>query len=133
MPSDITRFTHSGMSWSDVADAGELNAVLDRGGSERVNLLMHSANLYGAKKALAFGSKQGRKKGLVLDFGCGVARTVRFFGEKGWAVIGTEISSEMLYGARKFGLPKRSLLAVTDGVCIPLRDQSVDMVWVVVC
>ncbi|MCM3902715.1 MAG: class I SAM-dependent methyltransferase [Pyrinomonadaceae bacterium] len=91
---------------------------------------MHGATIFAAKIALAINRIRGRKKGVVLDFGCGVGRVVRFFGSKGWSVIGTEVTMEMLSAAHKFGLPQAALVALTDGVNIPVRDQSVDMIWV---
>ena len=36
----------------------------------------------------------------------------------------------MLSQARKFGLPRGSEVYLTDGVSIPLRDRSVNMIWV---
>jgi SAM-dependent methyltransferase len=36
----------------------------------------------------------------------------------------------MLEAAREFGIPNSSLLAHFDGLSIPLRDSSVDIVWV---
>jgi SAM-dependent methyltransferase len=130
MSFDLTKFNHRGMSWSDVAGEPELNAVLYRKGTERENLIMHSASLFGAIVALAYNRKERRGKGIILDFGCGVGRLSRFFGAKGWSVIGTEITAEMVAAARRFGLPKRSQLILTDGITIPLGDQSVDMIWV---
>ena len=37
---------------------------------------------------------------------------------------------DMLSQARKFGLPLGSQVCLTDGVSIPLRDRSVNMIWV---
>jgi ubiquinone/menaquinone biosynthesis C-methylase UbiE len=65
-----------------------------------------------------------------LDFGCGTGRFVRFFAANGFSVIGTEITMEMLAQARQFGLPPGCLLVQTDGISIPLADQSVDTIWV---
>jgi SAM-dependent methyltransferase len=119
-------FAHSGPAWSDRADLGELRSVLDAKGSERVNVLMHGATLVAARAALAL---KPMKRSL-LDFGCGTGRMLRFFAKKGWRVIGTDITQEMLDEARRFGLPGGAVLYHTDGVSIPLPDHWVDLVWV---
>jgi len=62
--------------------------------------------------------------------GCGNGRMLRFFSAKGWSVIGTEITPEMLDQARALGLPTTAQLYLTDGVSIPLQDRSVDMIWI---
>jgi SAM-dependent methyltransferase len=129
MSTPRAEFDHSGMSWSDVLDKGELDAVLYRRGSERVNLLMHAQTLFGAKVALAR-SGLNQRTGVVLDFGCGTGRIVRFFGSKGLKVIGVDVTPEMLVAARRFGLPPKSALAQVDGVSIPLGNESVDLIWV---
>lgn len=119
-----------GARWSDLAHLGELSAVLSPGSPERRNLFLHSIQLFAAKVVLTLDRHKGPKKEILLDFGCGTGRFLRFFGDRGWSVIGTEITAEMLHEAQRFGLPKRSVLSLTDGISIPLRDQSVDMVWV---
>lgn len=126
MSSDISRFAHRDKAWSDRAALDELSSVLYAGGSERANLLMHGSTLVGAKAALAL----HRKPGVLLDFGCGVGRMLRFFGARGWSVIGTEITAEMLAKAREIGVPPGCRLFLTDGVSIPLPDDSLDMIWV---
>ncbi len=130
MSSPTSRFAHRGVSWSETANIGELSSVLNPLGSERVNLMIHSANMFGARKALALSRKQGGKQAVVLDFGCGNGRIMRFFARNGLSVVGTDVTVEMLLAARQFGIPQRSILTVIDGVSIPLRDQSLDMIWV---
>ncbi len=120
---------HRGLSWSSRARLGGLNAVVSDG-SEREQLLMHASSTYGAKVALAACKRIGIKKGVVLDFGCGIGRLFNFFSSKGWRVIGTDVTSEMLDSARERGLPEGTELYLTDGVSLPLQDQSVDLVWV---
>jgi SAM-dependent methyltransferase len=125
---DVTRFEsgHGHRKWSERARLGELQAVLYAGGSERENLLMHAQSMFGARIGLGL----CRKRGTVVDFGCGTGRMLRFFAGKGWSVIGTEITGEMLSEARRLGLPDGCTLYLTNGVDIPLPDQSADMVWV---
>jgi SAM-dependent methyltransferase len=55
---------------------------------------------------------------------------LRFFGGLGWSVIGTEVTVEMLNKARERELPAACQLYHTDGVSIPLPNESVDVVWV---
>jgi SAM-dependent methyltransferase len=120
------QFQIGGLSWVERARLGGLSAVLSAGASQRKNLLLHSVGLFGAKKALFLQAN----KGILLDFGCGNGRMLRFFSQRGWSVIGVDITPEMLSEAQRTGLPKRSALALTDGMSVPLRDQSVDMIWV---
>jgi SAM-dependent methyltransferase len=125
MPDELSRFQITGPSWSERARAGELAAVLSPMSTDRRNRFLHSVNLLSARAArLLFGPRR-----LILDFGCGTGRFTRFFGERGYRVIGTEITPEMLFEARRFGVPKRSVLLQTDGVRIPLEDSSVDVIW----
>lgn len=126
---DIGRFETQGPSWSERASLGELDAVLATGSSDRKNLFLHHLTKFGAKKALKF-IKRNQKMPSLVDFGCGTGRFVRFFGQRGFKVIGTEITPEMLAEARRFGLPEGTELYLTDGIVIPVPDQSVDMIWV---
>lgn len=126
MRSDTTRFAHHGESWSARANRGELKSVLYSNGPERVNLMMHGATLEGANVALRLNPGCG----VLLDFGCGTGRMLRFFCARGWSVIGTEVTPEMLDQARQLGLPTKSEVYLTDGVSIPLPDGSVDLIWI---
>lgn len=119
-------FETAGPSWAERASLGELNAVFSPYGNERRNLYLHTITLFGANRALAL----TRKPGVLLDFGCGTGRMLRFFAARGWSVIGTEITAEMLEAARQFGLPEGAQLYQTDGIGIPLPDESVDIIWV---
>lgn len=130
MSYDNGRFAHFGQSWSERARLGKLDSVLYAGGPERINLMMHAATLVGAKVAMGLCGKAGRDKVVLLDFGCGTGRTMRFFGQNGYLVVGTEITLEMLVQAQRYGLPEDSGVYLTDGVSIPLRDRSVDLIWV---
>jgi SAM-dependent methyltransferase len=126
MSLNLSEFAHQGKSWAERASHDELSSVLYVNGSERVNLLMHGSTLAAAKAALAL----RRRPGMLLDFGCGVGRMLRFFGARGWCVAGTEITAEMLAKARQIGVPERCQLHLTNGVSIPLPDESVDLIWV---
>jgi ubiquinone/menaquinone biosynthesis C-methylase UbiE len=103
-----------------------LNAVLSPYGTPTRNRFLHAVNSYGARVAASLTPN----KGALVDFGCGTGRFVRFFGQRGYSVIGTEITPEMLTEAERLGLSKGSKLLHTDGVHIPVPDGSVDNVWV---
>jgi SAM-dependent methyltransferase len=127
VPDELCRFQSTGPSWAERAEFGELKAVLDPGGSKAWNGFLHSTQLGAAK--IALGLNHGEDKPVIVDFGCGVGRWVRFFGERGASVVGIDITPEMLREAKKIGLPKDCSLVLTDGINIPLPDQSVNMVW----
>lgn len=119
-------FETEGPKWAERARRGELSAVFSPDGTERRNLFLHTVSLYGASRALALAPEPG----VLLDFGCGTGRMLRYFAAHGWSVIGTEITAEMLEEARRYGLPGGAQVYCTDGVRIPLPDGSVDMIWV---
>jgi SAM-dependent methyltransferase len=119
-------FETEGPTWGERASRGELSAVFSPDGADRRNLFCHTLSLYAAERALAL----MREGGVLLDFGCGTGRMLRYFGARGWPVIGTEITPEMINEARRHGLPSGATIHLTDGVAIPLPDRSVDMVWV---
>jgi SAM-dependent methyltransferase len=104
---------------------GELAAVISPTGPERDNRFVHSTQLVVARIAAALAPRRG----VVLDFGCGTGRFLRYFGSKGHPMVGTEITLEMLDQARRFGVPFRSLMLRTDGVVIPARTNSIDLIW----
>jgi SAM-dependent methyltransferase len=119
-------FETGGPSWAERAHSGELSAVFSPAGTERRNLFLHTVSLYAAQRVLRLRSTPG----VLLDFGCGTGRMVRFFAARGWSVVGTEITREMIAEAQRFGLPPGTEVHLTDGVAIPLSDNSVDIVWV---
>jgi SAM-dependent methyltransferase len=119
-------FETEGPTWGERASRGELSAVFSPDGADRRNLFCHTQSLYAADRALALTPERG----VLLDFGCGTGRMLRYFGAHGWSVVGTEITPEMIDEARRHGLPKGASVHQTDGVAIPLPDASVDMVWV---
>jgi ubiquinone/menaquinone biosynthesis C-methylase UbiE len=109
---------------------GELRAVLDPNASEVTNTAMHGASLVGAKKALTLMRAQEFTSRTVLDFGCGTGRMLRFFAGQGCQVIGADVTFEMLEATKHYGLPSNCLLVLFDGVSLPLRDHSIDIIWV---
>jgi ubiquinone/menaquinone biosynthesis C-methylase UbiE len=106
----------------------ELHAVLSPFTSEKRNAFLHSTQLAAANIALEL--NRGKIDPVIVDFGCGNGRWVRFFGRRGASVTGLDITPEMLSAARRIGIPEGCSLIETDGVNIPFPDRSVDMVWV---
>lgn len=125
MPDELTRFQTKGPSWSERAQLGELKAVLSPMASERRNLFLHSVNLYAARLAMQLSPDVE----MIVDFGCGTGRFVRFFGAQNRTVIGTEVTKEMLQKASELGLPPRCLLVLTDGITLPMPDSCIDLIW----
>lgn len=126
LPASNRRFETGGPGWSARAGSGELRAVFSPNGTPGRNLFLHEVSLYAARRALALAPAPG----VLLDFGCGTGRMLRFFAAHGWKVIGTEITPEMLDEARRIGLPPGTEVHLTDGIRIPCPDASVDMIWV---
>jgi SAM-dependent methyltransferase len=126
MPDELCRFQTTGLSWAERAGVGELHAVLSPQGTERRNRFLHAVHTAAAAKAAALVPPGGR----VVDFGCGTGRFVRFFQARGYSVLGTEITPEMIAEAHRFGVPAGAIVELTDGVHIPAADASVDLVWV---
>lgn len=125
-----SRRVTSGMSWSERAQLGEMEAVCYAGGSERKNIMLHGAALVGAQKALRLAQKKGLRQLVVLDFGCGTGRMVRFFAMHGCSVLGVDITPEMVQAAQNHGIPRGSEVRHFDGLSVPMEDHSVDIVWV---
>lgn|SRR5574341_609374 len=118
-------FMPGGATWVERAAMGELKAVISPTASNRGNDFHHAVHVFGATAALR--RYPGAQK--ILDFGCGTGRFLRFFGSKGLNVIGTDITFDMLAEAQRLGLPGRTSVLQTDGVSLPVRDQSIDMIW----
>src|SRR5688500_5612876 len=102
MPDELCRFQTTGLSWAERAGVGELHAVLSPQGTERRNHFLHAAHTAAAAKAATLVPPGGR----VVDFGCGTGRFVRFFQARGYSVLGTEITPEMIAEAHRFGVPE---------------------------
>ncbi len=98
MPDEISRFHTSGPSWSERAGLGELNAVLSPFGADWQNRFLHGVNSAGSRIAARYFKRNDK----IVDFGCGTGRFARYFAEKGYRVIGTEITPEMIEQAQHF-------------------------------
>jgi ubiquinone/menaquinone biosynthesis C-methylase UbiE len=66
-------------------------------------------------------------KGLILDVGCAWGRDCKAFSERGFSVIGVDLSSEMIKAAKEFA-PACSFIQA-DTRCLPLKDEQVDGIW----
>ncbi len=128
MPDELGKFQTKGLAWSERARLGELNAVISPTGSPAYNGFMHAIHRVAASALVKNGKLPSN--GLILDFGFGTGRFTRFFLEKGFRVIGTEITLEMIQKTLEIGLSGAALPLLTDGIQIPLVSQSVDAVWV---
>ncbi len=126
MPDEKELFQTVGLSWSERASLGELDAVLTATGQSGKNEFLHHVHSYFAQKALQWLPTDGT----AVDFGCGTGRFTRFFAAHSRAVIGTEVTVEMLRHGKQIGLPRNAETTLTDGVNIPVRDQSVDLIWI---
>lgn len=127
---DVRRLSGTS-SWSDRAKSfGELEAVCYAGGSDRKNLMMHGASLVGAEKAVSLLRSKASGQPVVVDFGCGTGRMIRFFEKHGCNVLGLDITEAMVEAARKIGLPSNSSASHFNGLAIPKENESVDSVWV---
>jgi glycosyltransferase involved in cell wall biosynthesis/SAM-dependent methyltransferase len=66
----------------------------------------------------------------VLEIGCGLGRLTEFLAEHFQAVVGVDISEEMIRGAtERLRGKKNVMLMATDGRTYPLADGSVDFVF----
>lgn len=129
MPNEKELFQTTGRPWSELASFGELDAVLTasgKGDETPRNVFLHNEQLFAAKKICSFLPYPAH----VVDFGCGTGRFVRYFGQRGHSVLGTEITAEMLKQADKFGVPVGSNLVLTDGIRIPVANCTIDLVYV---
>ena len=126
MPDEKGLFQTTGTPWSERASRGELDAVLTASGNRGKNLFLHNVHLFAAQRALRLLPGDGR----VVDFGCGTGRFVRFFSSRSQAVVGTEITYEMLHEAKRIGLPRNTETVLTNGIDIPVRSGSLDLIWV---
>lgn len=123
-------FETAGPTWSERARFGELSAVISPTAQPRNNLFSHHATLAAAKFALRRYVQPPEPGVTILDYGCGTGRFIRFFGNKGYQVIGMDITPEMLEEARQFGLPAGCDTMLADGKSLSLPDASVDFIWV---
>lgn len=63
----------------------------------------------------------------ILDLGCGPGRDSKFFVDKGYEVIGIDISPQMIALARN-SVPQANFL-VSDIESLKLNNESIDAIW----
>ncbi len=63
----------------------------------------------------------------ALDFGCGTGRSTRFLGERGFEVLGVDVSEPMLTRARERD-PDGGYMLIPEGELTTLQGRSFDLV-----
>ena len=124
MPDEKSLFQTTGLSWSERASLGGLQAILMQPNMRR-NLFLHGVNTFGAKRALKYFPPNRR----IIDFGCGTGRFTTFFALRQRHVLGTEVTPEMLERAKKECTEGSCEFALTDGTSLPCASASVDGIW----
>lgn len=124
MPDELGNFETAGLSWAERAKLGGLRAVIGPSSSARNNAFMHGIHTFGA----TYASRESGA-GSIVDFGCGTGRFTRFFAQRGWSVLGTEITAEMIEQARTECADVTCEFALTDGIHIPTGDSTLDVIW----
>ena len=125
MVDEKTRFHSVGMSWAERAALGGLEAVLSPTGFGRENLFLHGIHAFGAAQTLrCFPTNRP-----MIDFGCGNGRFTRYFASRRRYVLGTEITPEMALDAKRRCPSNNCAFVVTDGVSIPVKDNSIGGIW----
>jgi SAM-dependent methyltransferase len=125
MVDEKTRFHSVGMSWVERAALGGLEAVLSPTGFGRENLFLHGIHAFGAAQTLRYFPTNRP----MIDFGCGNGRFAHYFASKGRRVLGTEITPEMALDAKKQCPSGACEFVITDGVLIPVKDDSIGGIW----
>jgi SAM-dependent methyltransferase len=125
MVDEKTRFHCDGLSWAERASLGGLEAVLSPTGSPRRNAWYHGINWYGAAQGLKYLPNDR----YIIDFGCGNGRFMRYYASKGRHIVGTEITWEMVADAKTKCPDQSCQFVITDGISIPVRDNSIGGIW----
>jgi SAM-dependent methyltransferase len=125
MVDEKTRFHSVGLSWAERASLGGLEAVLSPTGPGRENLFLHAVHSFGAAQALSYFPSDS----VIVDFGCGNGRFAQYFASKGRDVLGTEITLEMALDARKRCPADKCGFILTNGVSMPVNDNSIGGIW----
>ena len=68
-----------------------------------------------------------RKKALILDLGCGPGRDAKVFANKGFRVIGVDLSEKMIKAAKK--RVKNAQFKVMDTMKLDFKDKTFDGIW----
>lgn len=82
--------------------------------------------LHPAKESAKFLSFLGEKAS-ILDIGCGPGRDARIFSDKGYHVVGIDLSKKMIAAAKK--KVKNAQFKVMDALKLKFNDCSFDGIW----
>src|SRR5215470_7068507 len=104
------------MSWADRASFGGLEAVLSLGQGP-LSLFQHGIHSYAAAQALNYLSTEG----YMVDFGCGNGRFSNYFAYRGYHVLGTEITWEMVIDAKLHSPSEACRFLLTNGISLPVK------------
>lgn len=125
MPDEESLFQTKGLSWSERAPLGGLQAILMQPNMRR-NLFLHGVNTFAAEHALTYFPRNGN----IIDFGCGTGRFTAFFASRQRRVLATEVTPEMLEQAKKECTEGSCEFTLTDGISLPCAATSVDGIWI---
>ena len=124
MVAEKRRFENVGLSWSERARFGGLQAVVSLDGG-RPAAFLHGIHRY----AVARAARRLDRRWPILDFGCGNGRFSSYFVRHGFDVIGTEITWEMLTSAKACAPKDSCCFLLTDGVALPIKNGSLSGIW----
>lgn len=126
MPDELPGFQTDGLSWQERAERCAGDRAVYSPDDPRLNrwlALVHGVCLKETRDLL-------RQGAVVLDFGCGTGEKAAALAASGAHVVALDITAGMLdrAQARCAGLDVQ--VGRIDGVHLPLRDASVDLVWI---
>jgi len=126
MPDERPGFQTAGLSWQERAErcpGQEANYAPHEPDLSRWLALVHAVSLRRALALLPAG-------GVALDFGCGTGEKAAVLATRARAVVAVDITPGMLERARVRLAGRPALVGRIDGVHLPLRDATVDLVWI---
>lgn len=120
----LKHFQTDGDTWEKRAEKGMLPSVIDPGDLRgRKNFYIDLLQKTVIQKALGKGKKQ-----IIFDFGCGSGRFSDLLAQNCGFLVGTEITYEMLDMAKNESHSPNTGFVLFDGLHLPLKDQTVDLV-----
>ncbi len=126
MPDELGNFQTTGDSWQERAEKYEgLSAVYAPGDlirSRWISLITETC--------LQKATQQLQPGNAVLDFGCGIGQHTKILSLYSGHALGVDITSGMLTRARTTYDQSPINFAQIDGVLLPLRNESIDLIWI---
>jgi SAM-dependent methyltransferase len=120
----LKHFQTDGETWEKRAEKGKLPSVIDPGDLRgRKNYYIDLLQKMVIRRALGKGKNQ-----IILDFGCGNGRFSDLLAQNCGFLVGTEITIEMLDMAQKDNRASNIGFVLFDGLRLPMKDQTVDLV-----